>query len=89
MAVRLIFLARPWWWQSCQMETISMLRCLVIIGLERSSSLEGVPGCVKESAPRRLSSWAGKGQGLDVEIFITMLEGGYLKCNCKGCHCWI
>ena len=42
------------WWQSCQMETISMLRCLVIIGLECSSSLEGVPGCVKESTPRRL-----------------------------------
>ena len=30
------------WWQSCQMETISMLRCLVIVGLERSSSLSRV-----------------------------------------------
>ena len=63
-----------YWWQSCQMETISMLRCLVIIGLECSSSLEGVPGCVKESAPRRLCCWADKGQGLDVELIIPVLD---------------
>ena len=93
------------WWQSCQMETISMLRCLVIVGLERSSSLEGVPGCVKESAPRRLCCWADKGQGLDVELIIPVLDmqrlglwcgslhyhagSRYLDCNCSGCHSWI
>ena len=37
-------------------------------------SLEGVPGFVKESAPRRLCCWADKGQGLDVELIIPVLD---------------
>ena len=74
------------WWQSRQMETISMLRCLVIIGLERSSSLEGVPGCVKESAPRRLCCWVVKGQGLDVELIIPVLDMQRLGLWCGSLH---
>lgn len=68
------------------MESISILRRLIAICSGRGGTLWGYPGCVEQVVPGRLCSWARKGQYLDVEVAISVMEASKFHCDGQSCH---